>query len=149
MTNVETERKYFWDTYREILTENGEPFSLQLNYNTDGTLRHYAQLNNYSLDRSLLIDFIPGKGIVRYGVYLDNDKDVKLYDFLLERKEIIEKALGFGCIWKHGDKGKTARRICCEKAIVQYDRESYLDAIEESMVGLVKFLEVFDRFLRR
>ena len=52
-------------------------------------------------------------------------------------------------IWKHGDKGKTTRRICCEKTITPYYRESYLDAIEESMVRLVKFLEVFDLFLRR
>ena len=84
---------------------------------------------------------------MRYGVYLDND--VKLYDFLLEKKEIIEEALGFSCIWKHGDRGKTTRRICCEKTITPYYRESYLVAIEESMVRLVKFLEVFDLFLRR
>lgn len=25
MTNVETERKYFWDKYQEILMENGDP----------------------------------------------------------------------------------------------------------------------------
>lgn len=147
MTNAESERKYFWDTYQEILMENGEPFTLHLYRNADGTFRHYAQLNNYSLNRSVSIDFIPVKGILRYGVYLANDVD--LYDVLLEKKELIEKALGFNCIWRHGDTGENARRICCEKAIIKYDHESYLNAIEESMVRLVKFLEVFDRFLRR
>ena len=147
MTNAESERKYFWETYQEILTENGEPFTLHLHRNADGTFRHYAQLNDYSLSRSLCIDFNLNGGVLRYGVYLDND--VNLYDFLLEKQKIIEEALGFSCIWRNGDKGKTTRRICCERTITPNYRESYLDAIEESMVRIVKFLEVFDRFLRR
>ena len=44
---------------------------------------------------------------------------------------------------------RTREEFVVKKTIIKYDRESYLEAIEESMVRLVKFLEVFDRFLRK
>lgn len=145
MTNTQAERKYFWNAYHETLLENGEPFSLKFFYDTDGQFRHYAHvdMDRSSANRCICIEFTPQCRRVRYGVYLEND--VKLFDFLFKYKESIESRLGFGCHWEHGTKGKNARRIYCEKEIVPYDRESYLDAIDETMPRLLKFAEEFGK----
>lgn len=147
MTNTQTERKYFWSTYNEALMENGEPFSLKLFYDSNGKFRHYAHVNagRFPAKRYICIEFTPQCGRVRYGVCLEND--IVLFDFLFENKEKIEKLLGFRCQWEQGTKGKTTRRIYCEKEIVSYDHNSYMDAIDESMPRLVKFAEVFDKLL--
>ena len=146
---MEVEREYFWNTYKQILIENGEPFSLKLYYNMDGTLRYYARLKRkgFSADRYINIEFSPESGMVRYGFYLDND--IVSSDYLFEHKEAIESALGFRCSWKYNVKGENMRCIICEKEIIPYDRDSYLDAIEESMLRITKFLEVFGSLLNR
>lgn len=143
MSNTQMERKFFWNRYQETLMENGEPFSLHLNYYPDGTLRYYAQLNSMPSNRCISIDFLLQRRKLRYGIYLDND--VAFYNFLLEQKEKIEAILGFHCDWKHGEKGKNTRRIVCEQEIIPYDHDSYMEAIEESMVRLTKFIQVFER----
>ena len=45
MTNMESERKFFWTAYQESLMENGEPFTLKLFRDSDGKFRHYAHVN--------------------------------------------------------------------------------------------------------
>lgn len=147
MPNTQTERKYFWNAYQETLMENGEPFSLKYFYDSNGAYRHYAHVNaqRFPANRCICIEFTPQCGRVRYGVYLEND--VVLYDFLFNNKEKIEALLGFCCHWEHGTKGKNARRIYCEKEIIAYNRDSYIDAIDESIPRLLKFAEIFDNMI--
>lgn len=147
MTNAQAERKYFWHTYQETLMENGEPFSLKFFYDSQGIFRHYAHVNasRFPTNRCICIEFTPQCGRVRYGIYLEND--VVLYGSLFNDKEKIESRLGFRCHWEHGTKGKNARRIYCEKEIIAYNRDSYIDAIDESMPRLLKFAEVFDHLI--
>ena len=147
MSNIQTERKYFWSAYQEALMENGEPFSLKFFYDTDGKPRHYAHVNagRFPTNRCICIEFTPQSGRVRYGVYLEND--VALFDLLYENKEKIEALLGFRCTWANGTRGKNARRIFCEKEITPYDCESYQDAIDASLPCLLKFAEVFDHLI--
>lgn len=145
MTNAQTERQYFWSKYQEILMENGEPFSLKINRDRDGSLRHYAYVNaeRFPTNRCICIEFTPQCGRVRYGIYLE--KDIELFDILFSYKDKIEEQLGFSCHWEHGAKGPNARRIYCEQEITPCDHDSYLDAIEKSMVRLIKFAEVFEK----
>ncbi len=147
MTNTQTERKFFWTKYRETLMENGEPFSLKYFYDANGALRHYAHVNaqRFPANRCICIEFTPQSGRVRYGVYLAND--VELYNILFSYKARVEDELGFLCHWEHGTKGENARRIYCEKEIIAYDRDSYMDAIDESLPRLLKFAEVFDHLI--
>lgn len=147
MSNAQTERKYFWNVYQEALMENGEPFSLKYFYDSNGAYRHYAHVNaqRFPANRCICIEFTPQCGRVRYGIYLEND--IVLYDFLFNNKEKIESLLGFHCHWEHGTKGINARRIYCEKKIIAYNHDSYIDAIDESMPRLLKFAEIFDRLI--
>ena len=147
MSNTQMERKFFWNRYQETLMQNGEPFSLKLNCDRDGTLRHYAYVNarHFTANRCVCIEFTPQCGRVRYGVYLENE--VQLFDCLFEQREAIESLLGFNCNWERGTKGKNTRRIFCEQEIVLGDYSSYFTAIEESMVRLTKFVQVFEKLL--
>ncbi len=147
MTNAQTERKFFWNKYQETLMENGEPFSIKINCDRDGTLRHYAYVNarQFPANRCICIEFTPQRGRVRYGIYLENE--VQLFECLFEQREAIESLLGFHCNWECGIKGKNSRRIFCEQEIVLGDDSSYITAIEVSMVGLTKFVQVFEKLL--
>lgn len=147
MTNAQTERKFFWDTYQETLMENGEPFALKCFSDSNGAFRHYAHVNaqRFPANRCICIEFTPQRGRVRYGVYLEND--VETFNLLFFYKGRVEERLGFPCRWECGTRGENARRIYCEKEITPYDRDSYMDAIDESMPRLLKFAEVFDNLI--
>ena len=147
MTNTQTERKFFWNAYQETLMENGEPFSLKFFYDSNGAFRHYAHVNasRFPANRCICIEFTPQCGRVRYGVYLEND--VETFNHLFYYKGRIEDELGFPCHWEYGTKGENARRIYCEKEIIAFNRDSYIDAIDESLLRLLKFAEVFDHLI--
>ncbi len=146
-TSTQAERKYFWETYQRILTDNGEPFSLQLLYEADGAFPGDAHVEAEGLpaDLCICIEFDPCKGTVGYGVQIENN--AALFECFSARKEKIESLLGFHCSWDDGADGEGVQKIYCEREIVPYDRESYQDAIEQSMLRLAKFSEVFSHFM--
>ena len=109
---AEQARRKFWETLRNTIKEQGDPF-----YFTEE--KQWAIINkgssNYH-EPCIAIDFLWRYEILRINVYIEND--ISLYSKLKARREEIEGALGFKCLWKENDsfkysdgKGANTRRI--------------------------------------
>ena len=109
---AEQARRKFWNTIRETLKKMGEPFFFTEN-------KQWAIINkqtsNYH-EPCVALDFLWRDDFLRINVYIEND--ISLYSKLKARREEIEGALGFKCLWKENDsftysngKGANTRRI--------------------------------------
>ena len=143
---AEEARRKFWDTLRDVVKEEGNPF-----YFTEN--KQWAIINkptaNYH-DPCVAVDFLWRDEILRINVYIEDN--VFLYEDLRERKEEIESRLTFRCMWKensfltNGGKAKfngtNTRRI---EVDIPFDNH-FLDfrALAKKAVPIVKrFVEVF------
>ena len=92
-TNAEEARKRFYDTLQKLLDKQGNPFYFSHE-------RQWAIINKSTSsfhEPCVAIDFLYRKEYLRLNVYIEND--INLYTQFKQRKEEIEKDLGFKCIW--------------------------------------------------
>lgn len=147
---AEEARKKFWDTLREVLNEQGNPF-----YFTEE--KQWAIINKDSSNYHypcVALDFLWRNEILRINVYIEND--IPLYNKLKEKKDEIEHALGFACLWKENNSltnggkkkfnGENTRRI---EVDVPFDN-CFLDfkALAVKAIPVVeRYVKVFRRYI--
>lgn len=143
MTNIEKERKVFWSMFEEVLINNGNPFSIS-------TRAHYGTINKNSPNSNLClgIDFLLKKGFFRTGIYIQDDVATPYFNRLLSQKEEIESLLGFKPIWTtRGVKNPNTRRIETQLPFIPNDREDYARLLDDVLPIIVKYIEVFSKYL--
>ena len=143
MWDTEQERKYFWKRLNTAIEENGQPFAIK-------SRTHYATINQKSASSNLCLslDFLLTKGFLRIGIYIHDDSKTPHFERLYARKEAIEQALGFHCLWtKRGEKNPNTRRIEVQLPFTAYDRDDYERLIEESLPIIMKYIEVFSYYI--
>lgn len=144
---AEEARKKFWNTLRETLKEMDEPFFFT-------EKKQWAIVNKQSSnfhEPCVAIDFLWQYEFLRINVYIENDK--LLYEKLKARKEEIESALGFKCVWKENDsltyrggKGANTRRI--EVDIPFNNRMlDFKDLAKKAIPITERFVEVFRGYI--
>ena len=136
---AEEARTKFWNTLRETLKEMGEPFFFTEN-------KQWAIINketsNYH-EPCVAVDFLWRDEFLRINVYIEND--IPLYNKLKARKEEIESALGFKCLWKendfftHGGKGENTRRIEID---IPFDNQTL-----DFKVLVIKAIPIIERYV--
>lgn len=137
---AEEARKKFWNTLRETLKERGEPFFFTEN-------KQWAIINketsNYH-EPCVAVDFLWRDEFLRINVYIENEKF--LYEKLKARKEEIESALGFKCLWKENDffthiggRGENTRRI---EVDIPFDNQTL-----DFKVLVIKAIPIIERYV--
>lgn len=137
---AEEARKKFWNTLRETLKEMGEPFFFTEN-------KQWAIINketsNYH-EPCVAVDFLWRDEFLRINVYIENEKF--LYEKLKARKEEIESALGFKCLWKENDffthsggRGENTRRIEID---IPFDNQTL-----DFKVLVIKAIPIIERYV--
>ena len=135
MSNAESERKFFWDMYNEILINNGEPFSIS-------SKKQWAIVNKNSPawnEPVIAMDFLVQKRILRINAFLLDDQC--LFARLMGMKAKIEENLGFTPDWVHGEKGENTFRIKTELSFIPNNHDDYCRVIEESLPIVMKYVE--------
>ena len=139
MTNAKREREIFWTLFEEILTENGNPFSI-------APKEQWAVINRNNSNWAkpcLLIDFLVRKRLIRINVFIYDD--LSLYKRLETKKEEIKNALEFQVDWGIGLKGYNTKRIKMELDFILGNREDYRRVIQKALPIVMNFIEVFKR----
>lgn len=144
---AEEARTKFWNTLRETLKEMGEPFFFTEN-------RQWAIINkrtsNYH-EPCVALDFLWRDEFLRINVYIEND--IPLYNKLKARKEEIESALGFKCLWKENDffthnggRGENTRRI---EVDIPFDNQTLdFKALAIKAIPIIeRYVEVFRGYI--
>ena len=142
-------RKKFWETLRQVVEEKGSPFCLTEN-------KQWAIINkktaNYH-EPCVAVDFLWRYEFLRINVYIENNKT--LYEKLKSRKEEIETALGFRCLWKENDiftnnrdkfNGENTRRIEID---IDFNSETldFRKLAEEAVPIIEKYVDVFRGYI--
>lgn len=140
---AEEARRKFWDTLRDTVKEQGDLFSFTEE-------KQWAIINKKSSnyhEPCVALDFLWRDEILRINVYIEND--ISLYNKLKMRKEEIERALGFKCLWKENDssthsngKGANTRRI--EVDIPFSNKSVSFKALSIKAIPIIeRYIEVF------
>ncbi len=148
--DAEQARKNFWNTLRETLKQQDEPFFFTEN-------KQWAIINkktyNYH-EPCIALDFLWIKEILRINVYIENN--LSLYEKLKARKEEIENKLGFECMWiennfytnggKRKFNGTNTRRIEID---IPFDRQSvvFSELARKAIPIIKRYLEVFRGYI--
>lgn len=145
--HAEEARKKFWDTLKVAVKEQGNSFFFTEN-------KQWAIINretsNYH-EPCITVDFLWRDEILRINVYIEND--IPLYVKLKARKDEIESALGFKCLWKENDiftykdgKGANARRIEFD---IPFDNKTlYFRALALKAIPIIeRYVEVFRGYI--
>ena len=146
MTSALEERKEFWKIFEEKLIENGEPFSILCEKGGEPTFWATINKKNSIVDICLNVEFLYKFKKIRYGIYIRDN--LNLFDFLFKKKEEIENALGFKVNWiLKGKINKNTRRIVLEEPVIIRDKNDYENVIDEILPYLMKFKEVFQKYI--
>ena len=140
-------RKKFWDTLRETLKEMGNPFFFTEN-------RQWAIINkttsNYH-EPCVAVDFLWRHEFLRINIYIENN--IPLYNQLKEKKEDIERVLGFKCLWKENNaftyldgKGANARRIELD---IPFDNTmlDFKDLVVKAIPIIERYIDIFRGYI--
>lgn len=140
-------RRKFWDTLRTLLKEQGEPFYFAEN-------KQWAVINRdeaFSYHKPCIaMDFLWRKGFLRINVYIEND--IPLYNLFKSNKTVIERRLGFKCIWKENTphtnekrkfNGDNTRRIEVDLPICT----TFSELAKRAIPLTEKFIEVFRGYI--
>ena len=143
MTNAEYTQQRFWHTMERKLEEKGYPFFFS-------SRTHYAVINRrsaYATKPCVAIDFLTRDQFVRINVYIHND--VSLYNYLKLKKEELESALGFKCLWNENcARASHTRRIEYLGNIrFNVNNIDYDNLAEQTIAITEKFVKVFDKYL--
>lgn len=143
-------RQKFWDALKEVVKEKGEPFYFTTN-------KQWAIINQKSYNYHnpcLAVDFLWRKEILRVNIYIENN--LYLYEKLEKRKDEIESALGFKCIWKENDfytnggkskfNGENTRRI---EVDIPFDNDDidFNNLAQKAVPVIQAYIEVFRGFI--
>ena len=143
MRNSEVARKDFWKLMQKELKERGNPFLIYPQY-SGSSVRHYANVikrDGVSLD----VNFLVQDGILRICLYIDKRDD--FYEFFKEKRDSIEKVLGFSIAFTAGEKNKDIKWIKREWSFIPYNSDDYTRVLKNALPDMIKFVEVFERFL--
>lgn len=143
MTTAEYQRKHFWALMEKELKEQGEPFSIRPQY-SGNSVRHYASImkgEGVNLD----VNFLTQDGILRICLYIHNRPE--LYEFLKEKREVIENILGFSVAFSVGEKNKDVKWVKREWGFIPFDSDDYTRALKRALPDMIKFVKAFKAFL--
>ncbi len=144
--DLQAERAYFWSRYEELLTENGNPFSICYKKGSEYTFWAVVNKKRSMNDLCLSVDFLAQKRCLRINIYICDD--LYLWNKLCANKDRITSELGMNAEWTtEGVKNPNTRRIQKILPLRPYDRNTYDDLIEQSIVILDTWRKVFSKYI--
>lgn len=136
----QSERLAFWTRFNEMVAAEGKPFNIR-NVTTD----HWYNVAIGTSDACVSINLVNKLSRVTVEIYIADNKG--LFDYLAERKDEIENALGFKMDWVRLD-NKKASRIKYAIPGLSFDDHSNYDALMNKIIEKVIVLKkVFPEYI--
>ena len=140
MNESQKKRLEFWTQFNEVVDSKGKPFNKRKT-----TTDHWYNVAIGSSDASISIDLVNKEHKIRVSLWISDNKDI--FDALLQRKDEIEEALGFGLEWNRLD-NKKASYICTYiKGLDFKKQDNYPILMEQIIVLVLKMRNVFPKFM--
>lgn len=146
MTNAEEQRKIFWETFEDVLMENGEPFSIC--YTQGDKPQSWANVNRKHAWNANAIDlsFLNQQGLFRVDLYMENGEQDQIGRKIKANKEDINSMISFPVKWENGKKNPNTLRPSVYFPFIKNNKDDYRRVIEESLPTILKFIEVANKY---
>ena len=136
----QSERLVFWTRFNEMVVAKGKPFNIR-----NATTDHWYNVAIGTSEACVSINLVNKLSRVTVEIYIADNKN--LFDYLAERKEEIENALGFPMEWVRLD-NKKASRIKYAIPGLNFDDHSNYDALMDKIIEKVIVLKkVFPEYI--
>ena len=136
----QSERLVFWTRFNEMVVAKGKPFNIR-----NATTDHWYNVAIGTSEACVSINLVNKLSRVTVEIYIADNKN--LFDYLAERKDEIENALGFPMEWVRLD-NKKASRIKYAIPGLNFDDHSNYDALIDKIIEKVIVLKkVFPEYI--
>ena len=136
----QSERLTFWTRFNETVVAKGKPFNIR-----NATTDHWYTVAIGTSEACVSINLVNKLSRVTVEIYIADNKN--LFDYLAERKDEIENALGFPMEWVRLD-NKKASRIKYAIPGLNFDDHSNYDALMDKIIEKVIVLKkVFPEYI--
>lgn len=136
----QSERLVFWTRFNEMVVAKGKPFNIG-----NATTDHWYNVAIGTSEACVSINLVNKLSRVTVEIYIADNKN--LFDYLAERKDEIENALGFPMEWVRLD-NKKASRIKYAIPGLNFDDHSNYDALMDKIIEKVIVLKkVFPEYI--
>ena len=135
-----SERLAFWTQFNEMVAAKGKPFNIR-----GATTDHWYNVAIGTSEACVSINLVNKLSRVTVEIYIADNKG--LFDYLAERRDEIENALGFKMEWVRLD-NKKASRIRYAIPGLNFDDHSNYDALMNKIIEKVIVLKkVFPEYI--
>lgn len=141
MNESQRYRLEFWTQFNDILEQRGKPFNKR-----KATTDHWYSIAVGSSECQISIDLVNKNHKIRVGLWISDNKD--RFDYMLQRKEEIESAIGFPLLWQRLDNKKSSL-ICTYINGLDFKAQgNYPELMNEAIDIVIKMRDALQYYIR-
>ena len=140
MNKSQSQRIEFWNQFNNVVIERGKPFNIR-----KATTDHWYNVAIGTSDAHIDITLVNKDSLIGVELYITDNKE--LFDKLYEKKEEIERDLGFSLDWRRLDNSKASRIIYHIKGLNFDDHSNYNELMNRTIDLAVLMRNVFKKYI--
>lgn len=140
MNKSQSQRLEFWNQFNNVLVERGKPFNVR-----KATTDHWYNVAIGTSDAHIDITLVNKDSVIGVELYITDNKE--LFDKLYQRKDEIEKDLGFKLDWRRLNNSKASRIVTYIKGLNFDDHSNYNELINKTIDLAVLMRDTFKKYI--
>ena len=140
MNKSQSQRIEFWNQFNNVVIERGKPFNIR-----KATTDHWYNVAIGTSDAHIDITLVNKDSLIGVELYITDNKE--LFDKLYEKKEEIERDLGFSLDWRRLDNSKASRIVYHIKGLNFDDHSNYNELMNKTIDLTVLMRNVFKKYI--
>ena len=140
MNKSQSQRIEFWNQFNNVGIERGKPFNIR-----KATTDHWYNVAIGTSEAHIDITLVNKDSLIGVELYITDNKE--LFDKLFEKKDIIEKDLGFKLDWRRLDNSKASRIFYSIKGLNFDDHSNYNELMNKTIDLAVLMRDTFKKYI--
>ncbi len=140
MNKSQSQRIEFWNQFNNVVIERGKPFNIR-----KATTDHWYNVAIGTSEAHIDITLVNKDSLIGVELYITDNKE--LFDKLFEKKDIIEKDLGFKLDWRRLDNSKASRIFYSIKGLNFDDHSNYNELMNKAIDLAVLMRDTFKKYI--
>lgn len=140
MNKSQSQRMEFWNQFNNVVIERGKPFNIR-----KATTDHWYNVAIGTSEAHIDITLVNKDSLIGVELYITDNKE--LFDKLFEKKDIIEKDLGFKLDWRRLDNSKASRIFYSIKGLNFDNHSNYNELMNKTIDLAVLMRDTFKKYI--
>ena len=140
MNRSQSQRIEFWNQFNNVVIERGKPFNIR-----KATTDHWYNVAIGTSEAHIDITLVNKDSLIGVELYITDNKE--LFDKLFEKKDIIEKDLGFKLDWRRLDNSKASRIFYSIKGLNFDDHSNYNELMNKTIDLAILMRDTFKKYI--